>query len=68
VIGNTDVTQVDMQIRIEPLATNPKESLFMEFVFRTVKYEAFDEFIGKFGADFIKEIITTISEANDTNS
>lgn len=66
VIANTDVTEVDMQIRMEPLASNPKESLYIEFVFRTVKYGAFDAFIGKFGADFIKDVIRSISEVNDT--
>ena len=68
VIANTDVKEVDMQIRMEPLASNPKESLYMEFIFRTVNYDAFNTFIGKFGADFIKDVIHSISEANGTNS
>jgi len=68
VIANTDIKEVDMQIRMEPLATNPKESLYIEFVFRTVNYGAFNTFIGKFGADFIKDVIHSISEANGTSS
>lgn len=68
VIANTDVSEVDMQIRMEPLATNPTESLYIEVIFRTVKYKEFNEFIGKFGADFIKEVLQTISEANGTAS
>lgn len=68
VVANTDIAEIDMQIRMEPLATSPKESLYIEFVFRTIKYEAFNEFISKFGADFIKEVIHTISEANGTTS
>jgi len=68
VIANTDVTEVDMQIRMEPLSSSPKESLYIEFIFRTVKYDAFNDFIGKFGADFIKEVLTTIGEANGATS
>ena len=68
VVANTDVTEVDMQIRMGPLASNPKESLYIEFVFRTIKYDTFNEFIGKFGVDFIKEVVQTVSEANGTTS
>lgn len=62
VIANSDVTDVDMQVRLEPLNSSPKDSLYVEFIFRTTRYEAFNEFIGKFGADFISEIINSINE------
>ncbi len=68
VVANTDVSEVDMQIRMEPLATSPTESLYIEFIFRTVKYDAFNDFISKFGADFIKEVLQTISETNGAAS
>ena len=68
VLANTDVKDVDMQIRLEPLASNPKESLYVEFIFRTTNYHAFNEFISKFGADFIKEIVTSIGETNGSDS
>jgi len=62
VVANSDVTDVDMQVRLEPLSSSPKDSLYVEFIFRTTKYDAFNEFIGKFGADFISEIINSINE------
>ncbi len=62
VVANSDVTDVDMQVRVEPLNSSPKDSLYLEFVFKTTKYEVFNEFIGKFGADFISEIINSINE------
>lgn len=68
VIANTEVKEVDLQIRMEPLASNPLESLYMEFVFRTVSYNAFNEFVGKFGVDFIKDVIHGVSEVDDANS
>ena len=62
VIANSDTTDVDMQVRLEPLNSSPKDSLYVEFIFRTTKYEVFNEFIGNFGADFISKIINSIDE------
>jgi len=62
VVANADVTDVDMQIRLEPLNSSPKDSLYVQFIFRTTKYEVFNEFIAKFGADFISDIINSINE------
>lgn len=62
VVANSDVTNVDLQVRLEPLNSSPKDSLYVEFTFRTTKYDAFNEFVGKFGADFISDIINSINE------
>jgi len=62
VIANSNVQDVDMQIRIEPLNSSPKDSLFVEFIFRTTKYEVFNDFISKFGADFIRDTLDKINE------
>ncbi len=62
VIANSDVKDVDMQIRMEPLNSSPLDSLYLEFIFRTTKYSVFNEFISKFGADFISGIIEKMNE------
>lgn len=62
VVANTDSAEIDLQIRIEPLNSSPQDSLYVEVIFRTVDYNAFNDFIGKFGADFISEIISSIDE------
>lgn len=62
VIANSDATDVDLQVRIEPLNSSPLDSLYVEFIFRTTKYDVFSEFIGKFGADFIRELIENMNE------
>lgn len=61
VVSNSDVTDVDMQVRIEPLVSSPQDSLYVEFIFRTTNYEVFNEFISKFGADFIRDTISRIN-------
>lgn len=62
VIANSDAQDVDMQMRLEPLGSSPKDSLFVEFTFRTTKYDVFNDFVSKFGADFISKIINSINE------
>jgi len=62
VIANSDVQDVDMQVRIEPLNSSPKDSLFLEFIFKTTKYDVFNDFISKFGADFIRVTLDSINE------
>ena len=62
VIANTDSAEMDLQIRLEPLNSSPKDSLYVDIVFRTVKYDVFNDFISKFGADFINGIIRSIDE------
>ena len=62
VVANSDATDVDLQIRVEPLNSSPLDSLYVEFIFRTTKYDVFSQFISNFGADFIKELIGNISE------
>jgi|GEM_PF-6093309 len=60
-IANSDVPDVDMRVRMEPLNSSPKDSLYMEFIFRTANYQVFNDFIGKFGAQFIQEFILSIN-------
>lgn len=61
VVANSNATDVDMQVRMEPLNSSPLDSLYLEFIFRTTKYEAFNDFISKFGAEFIQEFIENIN-------
>jgi len=63
VIANTDTADMDIQIRIEPLNSSPLDSLHLEVIFRTTKHDVFNDFVNRFGADFIKDIINTIGEA-----
>jgi len=62
VIANKAITDVDLQLRLEPLNSSPEDSLYVDMVFRTTNYENFNEFISKFDANFIREIIDSISE------
>lgn len=63
VIANTDTADMDIQIRIEPLNSSPLDTLYLELIFRTTKHDVFNDFVNRFGADFIKDIIDTIGEA-----
>jgi len=60
VIGNKNPQEEDLQIRIEPLLSNPKDSYFMEINYRTSSHTKFDSFIGKFGSDIISAIATAM--------
>jgi len=62
VFSNPNVPDVDIQVRLEPLASSPQDSLYVEFAFRTTKYDIFNEFISKFGADFIQDTIKSIND------
>jgi len=57
----------DLQIRIEPLVSNPTESFFIHVNYKTKSHDKFDSFIGKFGEDTIKEIADSMSDGNETN-
>lgn len=61
VVANSNVKDVDMQVRMEPLNSSPQDSLYLEFVFRTTTYDAFNDFISKFGAEFIQEFVEKIN-------
>lgn len=61
VVANSPVKDVDMQIRLEPLQSSPLDSLFVSVLFRTTNYNEFNEFILKFGADFIGEMLDSIN-------
>jgi hypothetical protein len=37
VVANADASDVDLQVRIEPLNSSPLDSLYVEFIFRTIK-------------------------------
>jgi hypothetical protein len=60
-VANSDVPDVDMQVRMEPLNSSPKDSLYMEFIFRTANYQVFNDFVSKFGAEFIQEFILSVN-------
>lgn len=62
VIANSDPSEVDLQVRVEPLNSSPLDSLYVELIFRTTKYDVFNEFISKFGAEFIKDFIENIGK------
>lgn len=47
VIANIDSTEKDLQIRLEPLNSSPQDSLYVDIIFRTVKYDVFNDFISK---------------------
>lgn len=60
---NSDPTIEDLQIRLEPLNSSPNDSMYIDVIYRTAKHDNFNEFINKFDADFIKELVNTISGA-----
>lgn len=62
VLANKDPQVENLQIRIEPLATNPKESFFIHINYKTSSHEKFNSFIGKFGEETISNIAKCMSD------
>ena len=56
VLVNQDPIEEDLQIRIEPLASNRAESFFIHINYKTKQHEKFDSFIGQFGVSKIEDI------------
>lgn len=67
VFMNNTPEEEDFQIRIEPLVSNPDESFFIHINYKTKIHKKFDDFIGKFGEDLIKEIALSVSDNNAEN-
>ena len=68
VFMNKSAEEEDLQIRIEPLFSNPQESFYININYRTKVHEKFDNFIGTFGEDTIKEIALSICDKNAKNN
>lgn len=64
VLVNEAPQDEDLQIRIEPLASNPAESFFIHINYKTRLHEKFDSFIGQFGDDKIRDIAKSVCENN----
>ena len=60
VLVNQDPQEEDLQIRIEPLATNPKESFYIHIKYSTKLHDKFDSFITEFNEDKIRNIINSV--------
>lgn len=60
VLANSSVQDSDMQVRLEPLHSSPQDTLFISILFRTTNYTNFNNFVLKFGADFIRDMIENI--------
>jgi len=58
----------DLQIRIEPLASNPTESFFIHINYKTRLHNKFDSFIAQFGENWIRDIANSVSENNAKNN
>lgn len=56
VLVNKNPVDEDVQVRIEPLASNPKESFHIVIAYKTNKPEKFNEYITQFGIKKIEEI------------
>ena len=65
VLVNKDPDDEDIQIRVEPLASNPKESFFIHINYKTTSHEKFNDFIGKFGEEKVRSIAESMSEKNE---
>lgn len=64
VLVNQNPQEEDLQIRIEPLASNPTESFFIHLNYKTRMHEKFDSFIGQFGENKIEDIANSVCENN----
>ncbi len=67
VLVNQDPQEEDLQIRIEPLASNPAESFFIHIHYKTRLHDKFDSFIGQFGENKIEDIAISVCENNAKN-
>lgn len=56
VLVNKNPVDEDLQIRIEPLASNPTESFYVDIVYKTSKHDKFNDYISQFGVKKIEEI------------
>ena len=68
VLMNKNPQEEDLQIRIEPLLSNPQESFFIHLNYRTKIHEKFDAFIVKFGENLIKDIAESVCVQNAGNN
>jgi len=62
ILVNKTPQQEDLQIRIEPLASNPNESFFIQINYKTTSHDKFDNFISKFGESTIRDIAFSMSD------
>jgi len=67
VLANRNPKDEDLQIRIEPLSTNPSETYFIMLNYRTPSHEKFNTFIGKFGPSLIEKLVEVISKNAKTD-
>ena len=67
VLVNKNPREEDLQIRIEPLASNPTESFHIHINYRTKIHDKFDSFIGQFGESKIEDIAASVCENNATS-
>jgi len=67
VLVNKNPEIEDLQIRIEPLLSNPKGSYFIEINYRTSSHSEFDSFIGKFGSDMISNIAKAVDKNGNSS-
>ena len=64
VLVNQNPKDDDLQIRIEPLASNRTGSFFIHINYKTVQHEKFDSFIAQFGESKITDIANSVCENN----
>lgn len=57
VLANNNPQDEDIQIRIEPLASNPKDSFFININYKTSVHKKFNEFISNFGESKLMAIV-----------
>jgi len=62
VLANTDATNTDIQIRLEPLTSSPKDTLYCNIKFGTKNYDVFDKFMSNLNTKFISDLIIIVDE------
>lgn len=67
VLANKNPQDEDLQIRIEPLNTNPTESYFVHLNYKTQSHEKFNAFISKFGPSLIEDLVEVLNKNAETN-
>jgi hypothetical protein len=51
-----------LQVILEPLGASPKDEYYLNVIYQTTKMDDFNDFIGRFGEDMVREIIKEVEE------